>query len=255
MTLDLLIPVYNQANSIERTLRAALSQNKKYNSIIVSDNWSTDGTSAILEKYTDKLQIIKPVNHFSMVDNWNFLASYSNAKWISFCSGDDLVSNDHSACISETISRNPRQSFIAAGFNQINTITRIVRRRYLFSANFLVTEKTLHQRLLTQPLASFSSFAIRKNFFEDIGGYNRNYKLNMDWIMQLSASKHSGIKRIHRILASYYINDRPSLTASRISAFEADMQYYISHDLPYYADYQGALIDKALETFHKKGWI
>jgi peptidoglycan-N-acetylglucosamine deacetylase len=63
LRISLLIPCYSEEKSIEKSIQSWLEQTRPADEIIVVDDSSTDDTPMILEKYKDKLKIVRtPVN-------------------------------------------------------------------------------------------------------------------------------------------------------------------------------------------------
>ena len=61
MTASILIPVYNQADTLEETLKSALAQTVPCEIIVVNDG-STDNTRFILDEYADKVKVVTQTN-------------------------------------------------------------------------------------------------------------------------------------------------------------------------------------------------
>ena len=87
-TLSIIIPVYNELNTIQKIIEKILN-NKKYNyEIIVIDDYSTDGTRKVLEnKLRDK------IDHL-ILNNDNYGKGYSIRQGIKRASGDIIIIQD-----------------------------------------------------------------------------------------------------------------------------------------------------------------
>jgi glycosyltransferase involved in cell wall biosynthesis len=89
-SITAIIPTFNRAHTIERAIDSVLSQTIPCTEIIVIDDGSTDETSAILEKYKLKNQIIviKTENHGVSAAR-NQALKIAKGNWISFLDSDD----------------------------------------------------------------------------------------------------------------------------------------------------------------------
>jgi len=59
MLVSVIIPTYNRAGTIERTLDSVLAQTWKPLEVIVVDSYSTDRTAAILDRYNGRIRVIR----------------------------------------------------------------------------------------------------------------------------------------------------------------------------------------------------
>lgn len=60
--VSVIIPAYNSSDYIENCINSLLRQTYKKIEIIVIDDGSTDDTYSIIEKYSDKIKIVKKMN-------------------------------------------------------------------------------------------------------------------------------------------------------------------------------------------------
>ena len=65
MSLSLIIPVYNELNQIEFTIKKLLKFNKIFKNFetVFVDDFSSDGTEKIIKKYAKKIKFIKIFNN------------------------------------------------------------------------------------------------------------------------------------------------------------------------------------------------
>ena len=86
---SIVIPVYNQADNIQKTLESVFSQRKDDYEIIVVDDGSTDSTPEILSKYNNQIQYIRQENKGPGMAR-NTAIPYAIGKYITFLDSDDL---------------------------------------------------------------------------------------------------------------------------------------------------------------------
>jgi len=93
MTSDLVsvvIPVYNSAKFLEECLNSILTQSYRNIEIIAVDDGSTDASSDILERYSDKINIISQKNQ-GLASALNLGISEMKGNWLKWFSPDDVM--------------------------------------------------------------------------------------------------------------------------------------------------------------------
>ncbi len=226
-TISICIPVYNQSSTIKETIEAALAQKKMAYEIIVSENFSNDGTSEIVETYNEQIRIIRPISHCSATENFNFAVNSCKSEWIAICSGDDILLPNYIEEVSKCISKTSDAVFIIGGWENYNETTNTTRPHYLLSMGKVTRPpKTLELQLLG-PKASFSAFCFRKDAFVKIGGFNPNYRVIQDWMFQFDISKLGAVVRINDLIARYRISTRVEIETERLPQYAQDRLLYL----------------------------
>lgn len=90
--ITVIIPTRERANVLESALRTVTSQDYKNLEIIVSDNYSGDGTDKVVEQAQSKDNRIRYLNtgkRLSMSHNWEFALSHVQDGWVNFIGDDD----------------------------------------------------------------------------------------------------------------------------------------------------------------------
>lgn len=88
MSISVIIPTYNRANTIERCLDSVLNQTHTADEIFVIDDGSTDGTAKLLKnKYSNINYLYKENSGVSAARNLGIKESKS--EWLAFLDSDD----------------------------------------------------------------------------------------------------------------------------------------------------------------------
>lgn len=97
------IPAYNEEKYIGKTIESALGQADE---IIISDNFSTDGTEDICQKYISMYPYIKYFRNektVSMIENWIRLIHLSDCDYFMYLGAHDLLSNNYVNILKESM--------------------------------------------------------------------------------------------------------------------------------------------------------
>lgn len=100
MEVSVIVLTYNQAHTIERTLRSIALQKCDYGfEIIVGDDASTDNTRTIVEDFIEKnpqlnIYLLPPQVRCGVVKNYFRALSHCSGKYVADCAGDDYWLSD-----------------------------------------------------------------------------------------------------------------------------------------------------------------
>ncbi len=99
MKISILIPCYNEELTIDKCLLSCINQTRPADEIIVVDDSSTDKTPEILEKFKDKVKVVRtPKNSGSK--------SYAQEYGLSFVTGDVYITTDGDTLLDKNFVRN-----------------------------------------------------------------------------------------------------------------------------------------------------
>lgn len=91
--ISIIVPVYNAEKYIDRCLHSLINQTLKDIEIIVIDDGSKDNTNKILQKYKDKIKIIKQKNS-GVATARNKGLGIATGEYIYFVDSDDWIEKD-----------------------------------------------------------------------------------------------------------------------------------------------------------------
>jgi glycosyltransferase involved in cell wall biosynthesis len=90
-TVSICIPAYNYGRFVSTAIESALHQTMAPCEVLVSDNWSTDNTHDVLQRYASSVRIVKPEKHLSIGDHYLFMAEQARGDYIAPLSADDAL--------------------------------------------------------------------------------------------------------------------------------------------------------------------
>ncbi len=120
--ISVIIPCYNYANYIGRTLESIAAQSYRDWEVIVVDDGSKDNSVEVVEGYirawgTDKLRVFQqPNGYLSVARNTGFKHVSSSSEYLLFLDADDTLEPDAFSLLVEDLDRNPQASMVFCGF-------------------------------------------------------------------------------------------------------------------------------------------
>jgi len=122
---SVIVPTYNRARLIGKTLRSILDQSFKDFEIIVVDDGSTDDTNAVIESIYDPRLTYYKINNVERGAARNFGTQKSLGRYITFLDSDDVFYKDHLQVANDFLGKNPGVIF-AQGFDVRDDMNRII---------------------------------------------------------------------------------------------------------------------------------
>lgn len=89
-TVSVIMPVYNTERYVAEALKSILSQSYKNLEVICIDDGSTDGTLSVLEKFKDRIIILKNEHNMGIAPTRNKGLSAAHGDFIAFMDADDI---------------------------------------------------------------------------------------------------------------------------------------------------------------------
>ena len=170
MTSDLVsvvIPVYNSEKFLEECLDSILSQSYRNIEIIAVDDGSTDTSPGILERYSDKINIISQKNQ-GLASALNLGISKMKGNWFKWFSPDDVMySNTIETLIDETKNHSDN-TILYSNWNIIDDTGNILREFHESNYNELL-EFDFNVRLLDGQQINVNTTLIPAIFLKKYG--------------------------------------------------------------------------------------
>ena len=90
LKFNVLIPTRERMDTLSHCLQTVVAQDYENLSIIVSDNFSHDGTFEVVNSFKDaRIQYVNTGSRMSMSHNWEFALSHVTDGWVMFIGDDD----------------------------------------------------------------------------------------------------------------------------------------------------------------------
>jgi glycosyltransferase involved in cell wall biosynthesis len=103
--ISIIIPIYNVEQYLERCIESILFQSYKNYEIILVNDGSTDNSSLICDKYSEKFSFIKAIhkNNGGLSDARNMGINHATGDYILFIDSDDFIADNSLININDTI--------------------------------------------------------------------------------------------------------------------------------------------------------
>jgi glycosyltransferase involved in cell wall biosynthesis len=125
---SVIIPTWNRAGYIAKTLDSVLQQDYTVFEILVVDDGSTDNTQAVVQSINDKrIRYIRQENSERAAARNNGVR-HAKGEFVTFLDSDDLLKNNHLRVANEFIRRNPRADFFHQGYDVIKPDGSVIYR-------------------------------------------------------------------------------------------------------------------------------
>lgn len=117
------MPVYNDIDFIEQSIKSILQQTYVDFVFIISDDCSTDGSSAICEKYAQddkRIQYIRQKENLGVSKNLKFLLNRATTEYFMWAADDDMWSPTFIENLIALLDKNPSATSAFSTFTRIN---------------------------------------------------------------------------------------------------------------------------------------
>ena len=184
---SVIIPTYNRAALIGRTLRSVLEQNfESFEVLVVDDGGKDDTKHVLLELEDNRIRYYWKENGERGAAR-NFGWQHAKGKFITFLDSDDVLYPGHLDSAYKFISQKKDIDCFAQAYEIKNAATGVVLR-----AAFQTTNSTINKELLKGNLLSCFGVFLRADIFKDLRfDEDRNFSGTEDWLLWLQlAGRH-----------------------------------------------------------------
>ena len=167
MKISVIVPVRNEQASIEKLLVALLNQSLRPTEIVITDGGSTDGTTAIIQKYVDSGAPVKLIRttHALPGRGRNLAVEHSSCEWLAFTDAGIEPCNDWLAQLAEQAVSDPAVDVVYGSYQPItDTFFKSCAAIAYISPPVEVNGVLMRYR-------SIASALMRRSVFDTVGGF------------------------------------------------------------------------------------
>lgn len=199
MKISVVIPTYNRAEMLRRTLNSVLAQTRPADEVIVVDDGSTDNTREVVESFGPGVKYVYQENaHLSAARNTG--QKHATGDALLFLDSDDLLEPEALALLEQRLEEEPDAAlaycliqFIDLQDNPLPTV------RDNEQVQGEVWEAAIRGNFIGSP----GCVLIRRAHLEAAGPWDTSLRACEDWDMYLRLSENAPFARVDRVLFLY----------------------------------------------------
>lgn len=203
MKISIIIPSFNQAEYIERTLQSILQQEGDFQlECIVMDGGSTDGTVEILKSYDEQIQWVSEKDE-GQADAINKGWKKATGDVIAYLNSDDTYEPGAFQKVVEYFQQHPDTMWLYGKCHVVDQNDKPMRKWITAYKNFLL-RKYSYNKLLAENFISQPATFLRRQLLEEVGYLDPKQHFVMDYEYWLRI----GAKYAPGVVPSYLANFR-----------------------------------------------
>ena len=162
--VSVIIPVYNRERFINKSIRSILDQslNKEQYEVIVVDDGSKDGTSQILNNYSDRIKILTNNKNYGLPYSLNRGIKKSKGRFIIRLDSDDYVNKEYLYILSLHLLLNDDIDAVSCDYLVVDEKDKVIKKN----------------QFKEDPIGCCLMF--RMEHLIEIGLYNEDYLIHED---------------------------------------------------------------------------
>jgi len=221
--VSIILPTYNRASLISRTIRSVLAQTFTNFELIIIDDASTDNTMEIIRAFQDpRIRIIRHEQNQGEANSRNSGLANTTADYVAFIDSDD-----------EWMPRKLEKQIQL--FETLPLRTGVVVTGFCFSTGKETFSPTIpahrgnvYEQMLRGCFIISIVPLIRRACFEHVGNFNTELTPGTDWEMWIRIAEHYDFEVVPEVLAVYHLhgNQLSSNLAPRIHSWNVLLNKY-----------------------------
>lgn len=211
--VSIIVPVYNTEQYLKRCVDSILAQSYKNIEIILVDDGSADGSSAICDGYQSEYPNVKVIhkNNGGLSDTRNVGMRAANGEFIAFVDSDDCID---SRMIEYCVGATRKTSADIVGFQWQNFSDAIPRAKCGKKLKVVKGAKILPYYLIKNRLYCSVRYLYRKNIIDENGlNFDPSVRLGEDQLFIYNYVKRCKISATLSYDGYFYFNNPLSLSS------------------------------------------
>lgn len=208
--VSVIMATYNSGKYIEESILSILNQTLKDLELIIIDDCSTDNAPEIVEKYSksdERVVIIRNNINSGIAISRNNGIRLAKTDYVAIMDSDDMAYSQKLQIQYDFLRSHPKIAAVSSGTEIIDE-----NGKYLKSRIGLIDPDEIKFRILLRNPFINSSVLFRKNLFEEMGGYNREFEYSEDYSLYSFLSEKYALASIPETLTKYRQNAESSVT-------------------------------------------
>lgn len=202
---SVIIPLYNKAPYVRKTVESVLGQTFVDYELLIIDNGSNDGSSEIVAGFTDsRIRIFRLEENVGVSNARNKGVSLSSSPYITFLDADDWWEPTFLEEMARLIEHHPDAGIYGTGYYIVKNSKKRVAPIGV-EEGFTEDEINycaVYAKTLCMPLTSITA-AMPRSIFDEMGGFKSHLKLGEDFDLWIRiALKHKAVL-LNKPLSNY----------------------------------------------------
>ncbi len=208
------VPSFNNARFIERTIESILDQTFTDFELIVSDHSSTDGTWERLQQYRDdpRVRLLQIPAGGGAPANWTAVTDQASGELLKLVCGDDLLYPNALAEQVTAIEEHPEAVLVACQRDIVDQHDApVVRSRGLQGLSGLTPGELAIRRTVSAGTNVFGEpvcILVRRSVLAESGGWDARSPYLLDQATFARVLRHGPMIALRRTLAAFRISDQ-----------------------------------------------
>lgn len=211
MLITIIIPTYNRASIIIKTLESIRKQSFKDWTCIIVDDHSSDNTQIVVTDYIQndsRFRYLVNTHKKGAQGARNTGLYYSNTDWVFFFDSDNQM---HPDCLKELSAAITNDVDIIQCFSVVLSIKSGEKKRVFNWKNY----GHIHDVLLDgQTYVDFNHAIIRRSKVIDIGGLDENCPCMQEYDTHLRLSNIANYTTVEKFLVDYFVGSEDAISTS-----------------------------------------
>ncbi len=187
--VSVVIPTYNCARFLGRTIDSALRQTYRDFEIIVVDDGSTDGTQALVAGYGEALHYVYQPNQGASAAR-NAALSRASGEFVAYLDADDLWSPDKLSRQVEYLDAHPSCGFVHTEVSVIDEQDKVLHTRFNQETNRPVPQGFCVRDVLLRSHIQTLTVVERRTAFENAGTFDLRLPVAQDYLHWIGVVLH-----------------------------------------------------------------
>ncbi len=201
----IVIPTYNRAHLIVKTIESVLNQKFKDFELIIVDDGSLDNTEFVVAPYLNSFVHYYKKKNAERAAARNFGILKSKGKYVTFCDSDDILYPDYLSNAFETIGKNENVNWMHLAYE--------IKRNDGKSIKMAISPKNFILEIAKgNPLSCMGVFVRHDIIIENLFNENRHLSGSEDWELWLRIASRYEIVFDQRVSSALIIHDERSVT-------------------------------------------
>ena len=212
--VSVVVPAYNNAEFLERTLQSILVQDYDDYELVVADHSSSDGSDAILARYAGhpRVRVLEPTPAGGgALANWNRVSAHARGDLIKLVCGDDLIAPTALRQQVQALDDNPGAVLVASQRDLIDAQgTTVIRGRGLAGLHGRIAGREAVRRSVRAGTNIFGEPAcvmFHRGLLEREGGWDNSSPYLIDQATYTRIMLQGDMVALPRTLASFRISN------------------------------------------------